>query len=105
MKRITIFLTFLLILCSIVAYTSLLNASPQANRGGTNEWEDPHEDRRGDSPNYTVHRSAYDSDDKVWSDAQTIASQTTLAHSVGASVSVYSVRSSFLKRIVLNNRM
>lgn len=96
MKRITIFLTLMLILCSIVAFTQLLKASPSGNDLGTAEWEDPPEHLRGDSPNYTVYRNAGDNDVKVWSYADTSASQAVLGHSVSASVSANSVRSGFL---------
>ncbi len=85
------------LLCVVATFTLQLKASPGVNRGGVIEWEDPHENRRGRDPNYTVHRRAYDNDDKVWSDASTDASQSILGHSVHASVNVYSRRSGFLK--------
>lgn len=105
MKRIKIFLILIGLLYAITAFTTLLKASPGANRGGTMEWEDPpirykwvngkNVLRRG--PNYKVHRRAYDQDVKVWSDATTNAVQEKLGHTVHARTGVYSTRSPFLK--------
>lgn len=81
----------------IVTLSSLLIASPATNRGGTFETEDPPEDRRGDNPNYRITRNAYDSDDKVWSDATTTADQSPFGHSVSTGTNVYSANSIFLK--------
>ncbi|MCE2400180.1 hypothetical protein J4G08_04750 [Candidatus Poribacteria bacterium] len=90
MKHVAIFLTLMLILCTIATFTSLLKASPGTNRGGTEEVVDP------PPIPASVTRTAYDGDVEVWSSAGTKAWQG-IGHQVKASTRVRAMTSQFLK--------